>query len=129
MDLDDVIEESKQYSDHGQVSGQAVLTRPPKIHLFESLKTYPWECDASFATDYIALLGVPRDQIPSISYCIRVKSKKGIIIKMYIQDSISKFVRKEYRIGDNIHLWTRWIFVNHSDKKPYFVVNAIGDKI
>ena len=35
----------------------------------------------------------------------------------------------EYELGDGIELWALWLFVNASDRKPYFIVNAIGPAI
>ncbi len=72
-------------------------------------------------------LGRTENDMPSINTCMQIESKKGERIGVFIQDSIAGYVEKEYGLGQEIHLWSLWLFVNASDKKPYFVINAIGD--
>ena len=57
-----------------------------------------------------------------------IETTNGHILGLYIQDSIAGFIKEEYEIGDKMHLWTMWIFVNSSDNKPYFLINAIGEE-
>jgi hypothetical protein len=47
-------------------------------------------------------------------------------VNLWLQDSFAQLVSEEYRLGEEIELWALWLFVNASDRKPYFVVNAIG---
>ncbi len=126
-DLDDVINESKKYEPE-KTTGQSLLTPPPRIHLYEKLIRYPFKCDARPIVFMLAkALDRTENDMPSINTCMQIESKKGEKIGVFLQDSIAVFVEKEYDLGQNIHMWSLWLFVNCSDKKPYFVINAIGN--
>lgn len=125
-DAEEIYQESKNY-DPDEKEGQSVLTPALRIHLYEKIYRFPEKCDAFLATSILKVGGIPKDSIPPINYCMSIETSKGNKIGLYVQDSIARFVEEEYEIGDKMHLWTLWIFVNSSDKKPYFVVNAIGE--
>jgi hypothetical protein len=126
-DLDQVIRESKVHG-HNEVEGQRVMIPPPRIHLYETVAKYPFKCDGTPTTWMLAMaLNRTIEEMPFISNCMLIESRNGEKIAAFIQDSIAPFVEKEYRIGDKIHLWSVLLFVNSSDKKPYFVVHGIGE--
>ena len=126
-DLDEIIAESKMY-DPEQTSGQSLLIPPPRIHLYEKLVGYPFKCDGQPVVFILAMaLNKTVDEMPSINSCMQIESKTGEKIGVFAQDSIAQYIEKEYHPGQKIHLWSLWLFVNSSDKKPYFVINAIGD--
>lgn len=127
-DLDEIINESKLY-DPEKTTGQSLLIQPPRIHLFEKLVRYPFKCDDTRPIAFLLAMALGRmeDEMSSINTCMVIESKTGEKIGVFIQDSIAQYVEKEYEIGQKIHLWSLWLFVNSSDKKPYFVINAIGE--
>jgi hypothetical protein len=127
-DLDEIISESRLY-DPEMNTGQSLLIPPHRIHLFEKLVKYPFKCEDAFpiAIMLAMALGRTEDEMPSISTCMVIESKTGEKIGVFIQDSIAQYIEKEYEPGQKIHLWSLWLFVNSSDKKPYFVINGIGD--
>jgi len=126
-DLDEIINESKMY-DPEKTTGQSLLTPPHRIHLYEKLVRYPFKCEGSPIVLLLATaLNRRVDKMPSISTCMQIESKAGEKIGVFIQDPIAQYVEKEYALGQNIHLWSLWLFVYSSEKKPYFVINAIGD--
>lgn len=127
-DLDDIIDEAKRY-DPDKTTGQSLLTPPPTIHLFERLVRYPFKCDDARPIALMLSMATNRteQEMPAINNCMVIQSKSGEKIGLFIQDSIAGYVEKEYDLGQEIHLWSLWLFVNSSDKKPYFVINAIGE--
>jgi hypothetical protein len=128
-DLDEIIGESKIY-DPEKTTGQSLLTPPPRIHLYEKLVRYPFKCDTRPIVLMLAMaFNRKEDEMPLINTCMQIESKTGEKIGVFIQDSIAQYVEKEYDLGQKVHLWSMWLFVNSSDKKPYFVINAIGDAV
>jgi hypothetical protein len=126
-DLDEIVNESTMY-DPEKTTGQSLLIPPPRIHLYEKLVRYPFKCDARPIVFMLAMaLKRTEDEMPAINMCMQIESKNGKKIGVFIQDSVAGFVEKEYVLGQKIHLWSSWLFVNSSDKKPYFVINAIGE--
>ena len=126
--LDEIVKESKSY-DPEKTEGQSLLIPPPKIHLFERLVRYPFKCDDARPIAYLLALALGRteDEMPSIKTCMVIESKSGEKVGVFIQDSIAHYVEEEYVLDQKIHLWSSWLFVNSSDHKPYFVINAIGE--
>jgi hypothetical protein len=126
-DLDEVIGEAKAY-DPEKTTGQSLLVPPHRIHFYEKIAGYPFKCEASPVVLMLAMaMNRTEQEMPAISNCMQIQSKSGEKIGVFIQDSIAGYVEKEYSLGQKIHLWSLWLFVNSSDKKPYFVINAIGD--
>ena len=126
-DLDDIVSASAAY-DPEKTEGQSLLIPPPRIHLYEKLVRYPFKCDARPILLMLATaMSRTIDEMPAINTCMQIESKNGEKIGAFIQDSIAGHVEKEYAIGEKIHLWSLWLFVNSSDKKPFFVINAIGE--
>jgi len=125
-DLDEVINEAKAY-DPEKTEGQSLLIPPHRIHLYERLVRYPFECDCRPIVVLLAMaLSRTAAEMPSINTCMQIESKTGQKIGVFVQDSIAQYVEKEYALGQGIHLWSLWLFVNSSDKLPYFIINAIG---
>jgi hypothetical protein len=126
-DLDDVIKEARAY-DPEKTTGQSLLTPPHRIHLYEKIARHPFKCDTAPISLMLAMaMNRSEQEMPALNNCMQIQSKSGEKIGVFIQESIAGFVEKEYDLGQEIHLWSLWLFVNSSDKKPYFVINAIGD--
>lgn len=126
MDVDQIMIDSKRYLGDYEV-GQSIPSPIPKVRLNEKIYRFPYQCDASLVGQILTATGVPRDSIPQINHCMSIESSTGAVFDLYIQDSIASYVEEEYKPGSEIHLYAMWIFVNISDKKPYFLVNGIGE--
>jgi hypothetical protein len=126
-DLDEVISQAKAY-DPEKTTGQSVLMPPQRIHLYEKVARYPFKCESRPIVVMLAMAIKRKEQeMPPMNYCMQIQSKNGEKIAVVVQNSIADYVEKEYDLGQKIHLWSLWLFVNASDKKPYFVINAIGE--
>jgi hypothetical protein len=121
-DVDALIERAAAFDIHE--SGQSVLTPPLAVHLHAAIVSIPQACPDELPNMFLRVVGVPDP--PSMKWCMRVKGKSGETVNLWLQDSFAQLVSEEYRLGGEIELWALWLFVNASDRKPYFVVNAIG---
>lgn len=121
-DVDALIERAEAFDVHE--SGQSVLTPPLAVHLRAAIVSFPQPCPDELPTMFLRVVRVADP--PSMKWCMRVKGKSGQTVNLWVQDSFAHFVAEEYRLGEEIELWALWLFVNATDRKPYFVVNAIG---
>ena len=105
-------------------SGQSVLTPPRPVHLRAWVHSYPEPCPDDLPALLMRTVGIAEP--PPMKWCMTVKGEKGSLVNVWVQDSFAHFIAEEYRSGEEIELWALWLFVNASDRKPYFVANAIG---
>lgn len=117
-----LIERSAAFDVHE--SGQSVLTPPQPVHLRAAVHSYPKACSDELPAIAMRTVGIAEP--PSMKWCMTVKGAKGSLVNFWVQDSLAHFIEEEYELGDEIELWALWLFVNASDRKPYFVLNAIG---
>ena len=120
--LDALIERALAFDIHE--SGQSVLTPTKPVHLHAPLLSFPKPCPDELPLLLLRTTGASKS--PPMKWCMQVKSESGQPINMWVQDSVAPFIKEEYELGDEIELWAIWLFVNASDRKPYFVVNSIG---
>ena len=123
--LDSLIERALAFDIHE--SGQSVLTPTKPVHLHAPLLSLPKPCPDELPILLLRTTGA--SESPSMRWCMQVKSESGQPINMWVQDSVAPFIKEEYQLGDRIELWAIWLFVNATDRKPYFVVNSIGPAI
>jgi hypothetical protein len=123
--VDALIERASAFDTHE--SGQSVLTPPLPVHIRAPIVSFPKDCPDYLPATALRILGV--SDPPSMKWCMSVKGDSGQTVNLWIQDSFAHFVREEYEVGDEIELWALWLFVNATDHKPYFVVNAIGPAV
>ena len=122
-DIDDLVEQSRSFTPE-ENTGQTVLTPPKKVHLIAHLESYPKACPEQLPVLLLKTVGI--QDPPPMGRCMQLRSKSGVVVNTWIQESISDFVEEEYALGDSIEVRALWLFVNGSNKKPYFLVNSIG---
>jgi hypothetical protein len=122
-DIDELVEQSRHYTPE-ETTGQTLLTPPIKVHLLAQVESYPEPCPDELPHILLKTVRVPDP--PPMGRCMQLRSKTGSVVNTWIQESISDFVREEYALGEPIEVRALWLFVNGSDKKPYFVINGIG---
>lgn len=122
-DIDELIEQSRGYTPE-ETEGQTLFTSPRKVRLVAELHAYPWPCPDLLPHTLLKTIGVAEP--PPMARCMQLRSSGGGVVLLWIQESIAEFVEEEYALGDPIEVRALWLFVNGSDKKPYFVVNGIG---
>ena len=120
--VDALLERAAAFDIHE--SGQSVLTPPLPVHIRAPIVTYPQECPDDMPTMFLRVVGVKEP--PAMKWCMAVQGASGQRVNMWVQDSFAPSIVEEYELGDEIELWALWLFVNATDRKPYFVVNAIG---
>lgn len=120
--IENLMERAEAFDAHE--SGQSVLTPPQPVHLRANVHSYPTACSDELPALLMRTVGIVKP--PPMKWCMSVKGDNGSVVNLWVQDSFAPFVAEEYELGEEIELWALWLFVNASDRKPYFVVNAIG---
>jgi hypothetical protein len=106
-DLDNVIEMGRPKSGADIYPG-----RPLKITV--ALMSYPEPCNATFLKKSMIMIGVPKDQVDAaqITSCIKVRSAKGKVQSLFIQDRVAAFLPKEVRPGSYVTLFAIDMYAN-----------------
>ena len=120
--VEELIERASEFDIHE--SGQSVVTPPQPVHLYTALQRYPQPCSGELPTLLLRAIGI--SEAPQMNWCMTVRGESGQTVNLWVQDSFAPRIREEYELGGGIELWALWLFVNASDRKPYFIVNAIG---
>ena len=123
--IEALIERAEAFDSHE--SGQSVLTPPLPMHLHASVESYPKTCSDELPHLLMRTVKIPDP--PPMGWCMKVKGESGAVVNVWVQDSVAPFIAEESELGQAIELWTLWLFVNASDRKPYFIVNGIGPAV
>jgi hypothetical protein len=71
-------------------------------------------CDARLLKTAMRMLGLPKnlvDDVP-ISQCIKVRSAKGRVVTLFIQDPVAEFLGKEVQPGGNLALFALLVSID-----------------
>lgn len=120
--LEAILQRTRAFDHHDD--GQSVLTPPLSLHFKARIESMPKACPDKLPLMYMRAVGVVEQ--PSMKWCMGLRGAGDVVVSAWVQDSVAPFVAQEYQLGDELELWAVWLFVNASDRKPYFVVNAIG---
>jgi murein DD-endopeptidase MepM/ murein hydrolase activator NlpD len=104
--------------------GLGVDIIPARSHRFEvALAAYATPCANKFLKWAMATSGLPKDFIETvaISRCIQVKSAKGRLFTMFIQDALTDLLEKEVPKGGKLTLYAALIYFDQ--KGPGIIVN------
>ena len=104
--LDEILTQKRPDSD-------IKVLAPQKLRFEVTLTAYAESCNTGFLKQTMVMLGVPKEKVEQvpISKCIKVKSSKGKIATMYIQDSVSEFLPKEVPLGTKIAVFSDYLFL------------------
>ena len=123
--IEELIESASEFDIHE--AGQSVVMPPRPVHLYTAIHRYPKPCSGELPTLLLSAIGI--SEAPQMNWCMVARGESGQTVNLWVQDSFAPRRREEYELGDGIELWALWLFVNASDRKPYFIVNAIGPAI
>ena len=123
--VEELLERSKSF-DPDKTEGQSLLMPPKRVHLSAQLVSHPKPCDDFLPKLLLKTTGV--SDPPEMGHCMQLGAQDGTKINLWVQGTIAPYVKDEYEIGDTVEVWALWLFVNSSDRKPYFIVNAIGPR-
>lgn len=103
-------------------SGTQVLT-PQKLNMEVILVSYAESCNTVFLKNTLVMLGVPKDVVAGvpISKCIKVKSSKGQIASLYVQDAVAEYLPDEVPLGSRFNIYSDFMFL--SKDGPGILVN------
>jgi len=121
--VDELLERAAAFDIHE--TGQSILTPPRPVHIRAPIASYPQACPDDMPAMLLRAVGVKEP--PAMKWCMTVQGTSGQRVNLWVQDSFAPRIAEEYKLGDEIEVWALWLFVNATDRKPYFVVNAIGE--
>lgn len=103
-------------------SGTKVLT-PQKLNIEVTLVSYAERCNTVFLKNTLVMLGVPKDVVAGvpISKCIKVKSAKGQIASLYVQDTVAEYLPDEVPLGSMFNIYSDFVFLGKDG--PGILVN------
>ena len=104
-DLDDVLAEKRP-------SAGADIHPIPPLRLTVTLASYGEPCDAAFLKKSMLMAGIAKDRVdtmPVIS-CVKVRSAKGKVVTVFIQDPVAASLPKEVPLGRKVSLFAIHVF-------------------
>jgi hypothetical protein len=106
-DLDDLL------NNPPDVRGMRVF-KNYKIAIEGELEEYPKQCDTNnLKTSMRNVWGIT-DPIP-VSSCIKVKTKQGRSIKLFIQDAPANYIAKEVKLHQQVKLYSIYVYYGNFD--------------
>lgn len=132
ISLDDLIVKSKDMVTRaGHKDGFDIILPPNAYRTTGTLTKMPYKCNTKLL--FIALKSLkytPRNtnEAPAINTCIEISSLFGVKIKSFIQDNVASYIPKELSIGDNIELYSIWVYTGSKDKLPRLLTNEFKKK-
>ncbi|MEH2612845.1 murein DD-endopeptidase MepM/ murein hydrolase activator NlpD [Bradyrhizobium sp. AZCC 1693] len=108
-------------------SGMGVDVFPVQSYRFEvTLAAQATPCAINFLKWAMVTSGIPKDFLERapISRCIQVKSAKGKLFTMYVQDVLTEHLEKEVPLGGKLTLYAALIYFDQ--KGPGIVVNEFS---
>ena len=92
-DLDRVIAEGRGM-DPVRKSGVKIMTPPPKLSFDARLEGFPERCRTDFLLKTLRMQGVGSGPLAGINSCFRVRSPKGGVLTVFVQDVVSGYIGK-----------------------------------
>ena len=114
-DLDDVIQRTRLPAGRSfnLASPGIEIMAPQKLRFAAELAQHPQACNTRFLKMAMTMLGVPTnllDAVP-ISKCVRIRSARGKVVAMYIQDAMADSLSKEIAVGGLLVVFADLVFV------------------
>ncbi len=125
--LNSIIERSNSILKlHEGDEGVEIINPSVRVSLNEELASMPYECDTGSLLKFMKMIGYQTDNFPPINFCVNVRSKSGVVVTFYLQDSLVKHLNNEVEIGNNINILALWVFSNGFDGLPWFLMNEFN---
>lgn len=121
-DIDQIIDNDIVHK-HDKSNGVDIWTPFRKVHVTAKLLEYPKACDNAFLGRALAVSKISLQNLPPITTCIRIKSRKGNEQTVFIQDQVGAFLSKEVKIGGSVDLYAIYVFANTVSNRLGMVVN------
>jgi hypothetical protein len=93
------------------------------LKLTVALAGYGEPCQTALLMRAIMMAGIPKDQVDAVKVtrCIKIRSAKGKVLQVFIQDEIAGFLPKEVPLGKTLTLFAVQLFTDTSG--PGLLVN------
>ena len=98
--------------------------RPLKLRV--ALAGYAESCESALLKQSMVMADIPQDQVDAlaITRCIKIRSPKGKLLRIFIQDVVADFLPKEVPLGSSITLYAVHLFTGPTG--PALLVNEFS---
>ncbi len=127
QDVDQIIEQGRAI-DPERKTGFKLMTPPPKLSFDGELIVLPYACKTDFLLRTMRVQGFDLERLPPINTCIRVRSPKGAVLILYVQDEVAAFIVKEAKKADQLRFYSLYLHFSLVDQLPYFLVSEFQRK-
>lgn len=121
--VDDIIRQERAADGKEGQPGIKIMSPPPKLSFDGRLESLPAPCNTGFMHQVMKMLGFRPEQLPPIHTCLRVRSAKGEILTVFIQDAVSEYIGKEVKLGEELRLYAMYLYFSKQTQLPMFLVN------
>ncbi len=123
--MTDLLERAREVAaTHAHDGGVEIIFPLTKLHLYEELAEPPYACDSNHLITYLGVMGVGTDRdLPPINTCIKIRAETGELVELFAQDQVARYIPEEVPIGEKMHLYAIWVYVNNDDSLPYLLLN------
>ena len=101
----------------------ADIYRGENLRLDVTLVRQAYDCNTGFLKRTMMMTGIDRDRIDKVpmSKCIQVKSPKGQVVQLFIQNVVAEFLAQEVSLGSPVTIFVLLIFMDTNG--PGMLVN------
>ena len=99
------------------------IYRGENFRLDVTLVRQAFDCNTGFLKRAMVMIGIAQDQIDKvpISKCIQVKSPKGEVVQLFIQNVVAEFLAQEVSSGGPVTMFVLLMFMDSNG--PGILVN------
>jgi hypothetical protein len=123
-DLDDIIAQKRP------ATGADVFRALP-YRMTVTLSSYAEPCNATFLKRSMIMVAIPKAQVDAtpITRCIKVRSAKGKVQSVFIQDKVAEFLPREVPLGSKLMLFAIHLYTDPDG--PGLLINefSTGDTV
>jgi hypothetical protein len=96
------------------------------LRMTVALTSYATACDTVLLKKAMIAAAIPRDQVEAgqITSCIKVRSAKGQVVPLFIQDKVAAFLPKEVPLGSQVTFFVVHVFTGTDG--PGLLVNEFS---
>jgi hypothetical protein len=98
----------------------------PALRITGALASYAQSCNTTLLKKAMIAAAVPKDRVEAgqIGSCIKVRSAKGQVVTLFVQDKVAEFLPKEVPLGSQVTFFVMHVFTGSDG--PGLLVNEFS---